>query len=240
MLKVWQYQEIDSDSIADPIERMIIYVAILEELDVEEVEEWSASKLVDKYNSVYLANTISESYKEKISIEKKELTLIDFSLISLGQFIDIEEWIKDGTKKNFHKIVSALYVIQESNGIKENTVEKYAEINVPYRSELIQDLPINDVHGAVQSYLSFREKFFKSYDIFEDPFKGVDVENLDEEERKIYEEDKAKLVEDDKNKWMKMLNILSGNDVTKFNKILKMNLFLAFNQLSYIIAESKK
>lgn len=240
MLKVWQYREIDSDSIADPIERMIVYVAIMEELDLEDVEDWPASKLVERYNSLQRVNQLSEQHKDSISINGQELTLIDFSLISLGQFIDIEEWISDGLKKNYHKIIAALYVIQEDKGIKENEVEKYAEINIPIRSELIDELPINGVHGAVQSYLIFRDKFFKSYAIFEDPFKDIDPSKLDEEERKIYEDDKAKQEQENETKWMKILNILSNGDVTKFNKLLKMNLFLAFNQLSYLIAESKK
>ena len=239
MLKVWQFREIDNESISDPIERMIIYVALMDELDIEEVEDWNSSDLVNKYNKLCRINEISDKYENQIEIEKTILTLINFSHISLGQFIDIEEWISEGLKMNFHKIVAALYVIQEKNGLKENTVESYEEINVPIRSELIDDLPINDVHGAVKLYLNFRDKFFKSYDIFKDPFEDVKVDELDDEEKKIFEEEKTKAEQDEKSKWMRILNILSGGDVTKFDKILKMNLFLAFNQLSYLVAESK-
>jgi hypothetical protein len=36
------------------------------------------------------------------------------------------------------------------------------------------------------------------------------------------------------NQWMVVLNMLSDFDITKFNQVLDQNLYLAFNQLSYI------
>jgi hypothetical protein len=94
-------------------------------------------------------------------------------------------------------------------------------------------MPVNQIYGACKKYLKFRETFFDSYELFKDPFEGVDVNNLTDEERIEYEKEIKEREKQNKNQWLTMLNILSDGDVTKFDSILDSNLFLTFNQLSY-------
>ena len=107
------------------------------------------------------------------------------------------------------------------------------KILVTFDTIVVTVVPIDFVFGAYKSYLNFRESFFKAYDVFSDPFEGVDVDELDEEERVIYNEE-IKQREKQGDQWMTVVNALSANDVTKFEKVLKLNLFLCFNQLSFL------
>jgi hypothetical protein len=116
----------------------------------------------------------------------------------------------------------------------DEITEDYSLVNVDYRAELISDIPVNQIYGACKKYLKFRDNFFDSYEIFSDPLSDVDPSKLDEEELYIYNEEMKEREKQGSNQWLTILNILSENDLTKFDQILKQNLFLTFNQLSWL------
>jgi hypothetical protein len=113
-------------------------------------------------------------------------------------------------------------------------------VNVKGRALLIEDLEINDVLGAGNKYLKWRESFFQSYDIFKDPLEGVDEEGATPEELQIIKEEKVKIEQDKENQWMNIVNILTSGDLTKFETVLNQNVYLAFNQLTYLNAQTKQ
>lgn len=234
MLKVRQYRELNEVVEGGIFDRMIQHISIISDLDPNEVAEYRPKQIIEEYNKLSPLITVSERYSNTIELDGKKLTFIPFEKLKLGQFIDLEELASKHQIANAHKIAALLYLETTEGGIYEDTIESYANVNVNKRAELIDELPIQSIYGAVNKYLSFRQKFFSSYEIFRDPFEGVKVDELDEEEKAIYNEEMKERNKNADNQWLVLLNILTGGDLTKFNLTLDTNLFLAFNQLSYI------
>ena len=62
---------------------------------------------------------------------------------------------------------------------------------------------------------------------------------MDDEEKAIYLEEKKEFENKGGNQWADILNLLSKEDITKFEPILKTNLFMAFNQISWLKSNKK-
>lgn len=234
MLKVYQYRAINSEVTDGVFEKMIHLVSVVNDLDPIDVQYWSSSKLVEEYTNSQRLTKISERYSSNITIGGVALSLLDFRNLSLGQFIDLEKLVSDGFHENIHKISASIYLSISGGGMLEQEIEPYEKVNIEYRSNLIDELPINQIYGACLKYLSFRESFFNSYDIFNDPYADVDPNELSEDERAEYDEEMKEREKHGKNQWATLLNVLSDKDVTKFNDVLKLNLFLTFNQVSWL------
>jgi len=240
LLKVRQFQELQEAHSDNLFYTMIHYVSIVYDLDPVEVEDWDSDKLIIEFRKIKDILNVKGKAKDTITIDGTELKTIELKLLKLGQFIDIEAYINDGYTDNLHKIVALLYLKQEGGGMTRLTLESLEDINVDYRGGLIQELPIVDVLSTCENYLLFRDNFFNSYDVFNDPFEGVDLEDMDDEELKIYEEEKQKAEQSKSMQWLNFLNVLSNYDITKWDKILDTNLFLAFNQFQIIAERNKK
>lgn len=238
MLKIWQYKEIN-DIERGHFDKMISLVSVYLNIDESEVLKWKSKTLIDAYQNAQNKCRLSDKYSQEIEIENTKFRLISFSRFTLGQFIDIESLVNDGEIKNLSKIIASLYLIHSENGIIESEIEKYSKVNIEYRAELIEEININLVYGALKKYLNFREKFFKSYELFNDPLDGINQTELDAEELAIFKEEIKEREKNSKNQWETMLNILSDNDITKFTTILNTNLHLCFNQLSYLKSNNK-
>jgi hypothetical protein len=239
MLSVRQYQELHEEVTDSIFYEMIHFISVANNLDPLEVEEWDSFKIIDEYDKVKYYAKLSNKHQEVISIEDTELHLIPFQTLTLGQFIDLETMVNDSFFNNLHKIAATIYLRVEGGGMVEEKPEQYANVNIEYRANLIQDLPAQMVVGACNKYLEFRQNFFNSYDIFSDPFAGVKVEDMDDEERAIYEEEKREHEKRGGNQWSDILNILSHNDITKFPQVLESNLFMTFNQLTWLKSNEK-
>lgn len=239
MLKVRQYQELHEGKAESVFYEMIHFVSVANDLDPLEVEDWDSFELIEAYDSVKNLTKFSTKPVERIDVESTTLELIPFQILTLGQFIDLETMVNDSFFNNIHKIAATIYLRMEGGGMVELKPERYADINLDYRGQLIQELPAQMVVGACNKYLDFRQNFFNSYDIFQDPFEGVDIENMDDEERAIYEEEKREHEKRGGNQWSDILNILSQNDITKFPQVLETNLFMAFNQVTWLKSNEK-
>jgi hypothetical protein len=67
----------------------------------------------------------------------------------------------------------------------------------------------------------------------------VKVEELDEEELQIYNEEMKQREQNRDSQWLMILNFISQSDITKFESILNTNLFMVFNQLTYLKNQTK-
>ena len=234
MLKVSQFRELHEFSQGSSIDKMIHVVSVILDVDPNEIADYKPKNIVSEYARLLPITKISDRYSEQITIDENQLHLLPFEQIKLGQFIDLEELINQSEIINMHKVAATLYLQKQGGQMIEETFESYANINVEYRSNLINELPVNLIFGAVQKYMTFRQKFFSSYEIFNDPFEGVDVALMDEEEREIYNQEVKQRESQSQNQWLMLLNSVTDNDITKFNTVLDMNLFLVFNQISYL------
>lgn len=234
MLLTRQYKEINSETLEGVFDKMIHLVSIVDDLDPLDVQEWRVDKLVNAYSVAQTKVKISDRYSESITIDDVTLKLQPFSKLTLRQFINLEEYVSKGFTPNISQIAASIYLAESGGGMYDVITEDYKNVNVDYRSELIDELPINHILGACKKYNKFRETFFNSYELFSDPYADVKVEELNEEEKAEYELEMKTRAKQGDNQWMVVLNMLSDFDITKFNDVLDQNLYLAFNQLSYI------
>lgn len=234
MLTLSQYQQLNSEHIEGVFEKMIHLVSVIDDIDLIDVEKWNSSKLIQSYNVAVKKAIISERHAKQIEIEGIKLDLIPSNQYTLGQFINLETYVNEGFEKNLDKISATLFLNIQGGGMTDEITEEYSLVNIDYRAELIGDIPVNQIYGACKKYLKFRENFFDSYEIFSDPLSDVDPSKLDEDELIIYNEEIKEREKQGSNQWLTILNILSNNDLTKFDQILKQNLFLTFNQLSWL------
>lgn len=218
---------------------MIHYVSVINDIDHREVENYDSKKLIKDFKDCRKHLKISGKYRKKIEIDNTELRLINFNHIKLGQFIDIESYINKGYIDNIHLIASCLYLKIEGGGMYEMKPEPIGEVNKKYRGQKIQYLPVSYILGACNQYLQFRSKFFDSYSVFQDPFEDVDENEMTEEELQLLEEEKKQMEKDRKTQWIRILNTLTDNDMTKFEKVLDQNLFFVFNQYEFIRAQKR-
>jgi len=221
-LTVQQYKEANEKFEGGAFEKMIFLVSVVFDLDILEVQDWRAHQLIEHYKRALDVVQITQKHKQEIEIDGELKRLIPFNKLSLGMFIDLE-----AGKDDIAKVCAILYTDKE----------KYSLIEIDERTEQINELPVSWVYGAYKSYLSFRDSFFKSYDIFTDPFEGIKVDELNDEEKEIYDTE-MKEREKQGDQWMTIVNALSQNDITKFEQVLDTNLFLCFNQLTYLKANS--
>ena len=234
MLLTRQYKEINSETLEGVFDKMIHLVSIVDDLDPLDVQEWRVDKLVNAYSVAQTKVKISDRYSETITIDDVTLKLQPFSKLTLRQFINLEEYVSKGFTPNISQIAASIYLAESGGGMYDVITEDYKNVNVDYRSELIDELPINHILGACKKYNKFRETFFNSYELFSDPYADVKVEELNEEEKAEYDLEMKTRAKQGDNQWMVVLNMLSDFDITKFNDVLDQNLYLAFNQLSYI------
>jgi hypothetical protein len=210
MLLTRQYKEINSETLEGVFDKMIHLVSIVDDLDPLDVQEWRVDKLVNAYSVAQTKVKISDRYSETITIDDVTLKLQPFSKLTLRQFINLEEYVSKGFTPNISQIAATIYLAESGGGIYDLITEDYKNVNVDYRSELIDELPINQIYADVK------------------------VEELNEEEKAEYELEMKTRAKQGDNQWMVVLNMLSDFDITKFNDVLDQNLYLAFNQLSYI------
>lgn len=239
MLKVRQYQELHEGKCESLFYEMIHFVSVVNDLNPLEVEEWDSFKLVTEFDKVKNLTKIPTKLTKQIQVNDVKLNLVSFERLTLGQFIDLETYVNDDYFNNLHKIASIIYLRLEGGGLNEVVAEPYENINIDYRANLIKELPAVQVIPACNTYLDFRKNFFNSYDLFDDPFSDVNEAEMDEEEKAIYLEEKKEFENKGGNQWADILNLLSKEDITKFEHILKTNLFMAFNQVSWLKSNKK-
>lgn len=239
MLRLNQYQQIKTKKTGGMLFQMIQYISIINDLYIDQVEQWNTDKVIEEFGKLKNKYKVSNKYSQSIELEGLQLNLILFKHLTLGQFIDLEHYTTEGYSENMNKIASVIYLHQKDGGLYEDTFEEYGKINIDYRSEQIAELPAQFTVGACESYLKFRKSFFESYDIFSDPFEDVDPEQMTDEEKQLFEKEKQIYEDKAGNQWTELINVLTNNDITKFDKVLSTNLFLSFNQLTYLYSKSK-
>ena len=234
-MKVHQWQQLRLPIDSGLFSRMIVFVSVLKELPIEDVESMGQRELIAHFKDVQYLARVSEKENKQINIGI-DLQLINFSLLTFGQFIDLETMVSEDWEANFCKIVASIYLHSEGGGLYEAKPEPYEHINVMHRAQLIEECERSEVYGAVQKYLKWRQTFFNSYELFADPFEGMDINNA--EDKAIIEEEKKRL-KNSGDQWMNILNTLTDRDVTKFEDVLRMNVYLVFNQLTQLKSGTK-
>ena len=159
------------------------------------------------------------------------LYIKSFNDITLGEFIDIEYYFLNPVE-NLHLISSILYRKQLVDKWGNIEWEPY-EYNVEKRAELFLDQPITKIIDVLNSYISFRDNFLKSYEnLFQEKSSDDDFDELEGRDKIDAEVEKMNNEKKSKWSWESILLGLSNGDVTKFDKLFRTSLILVFNTLS--------
>ena len=234
-LKIDRWIELNMEEYDGLISKMIHQVSIVKDFEPHIVGEWDVDDILSSYNDVkWITAPINDSDAvNEINPGELKLHLIDFNNIIFGQFIDLEYYIENGYIEHMAEIVATLYLQMTKVKFKKSEYENYGEIDIDERAfYLSSKVHINEVHGKVKSFLLWRDNIFSSYNFWDDSLDGIDVDELNDEERQIYKEETERIEKSKLTMWQDMLHMLSDGDITKYDGILETNIFIVFNQIA--------
>ena len=111
---------------------------------------------------VELQEKQNSSLKRIIEVEGKEYGFHpSLSNITLGEYADIETFIKDGLENNLPEIMSILYrpIVEKKN--KKYTIEAY-DGNISIRAEEMRKMNAEQVQSALVFFYNFAKELYQS------------------------------------------------------------------------------
>ena len=144
----------------------------------------------------------------------------DFDEMTLGEYADIESFIKSGAEKHLPEIMAVLYrpIKEEIDGVY--TIEAY-DGNIKIRTEIMRKMSATQVHSALFFFVSFQQSIIKNYGIIFDTTASGN-------EDAIASESFA-----DKWSWFGVMYRLTNADISKLDAITRLPLLECLTWLSY-------
>ena len=233
-IKVFQYQDLieyDQNNVLSVISKYIGYIEIISDIDYDIIEDMD---VIEVHSIIKNLQWLKKSPQNKLKNDIGYYKLINLYKLTLGEYIDIVNFKKD-LIKNLHIICSILYRRYKLDDFDNIIMEDYSNVDIHKRGEYFLDLSIDDTYPIIKHINDFDEHILKVYhNLFhiEEPEENLDPE--DEEELTPKEKvDLNREKEKENWRWEYLVNNLSGNDITKYNDVLKLPLILVFNNLSY-------
>lgn len=233
-INIRNYMDINSVEFETTIQKMVQYISIDTGIDPHIIMQKSSSYLSKAYKKSLWLNEpfVRADTKDVIYLDDLPLHIFDFDKITFGHFIDLEHLIENYFD-NIHYIIASIYLSSNKEKFKEREYEKYALVNIDERAEyILENIYVNDVYFNIEKYLSFRENFFNHFSNIFVTNEDIDIDELNEEELKIYKEELKIQEKNKKNVWSDIIEICSNGDVTKYDEVLNTNLFLVFSKLT--------
>ena len=143
----------------------------------------------------------------------------DFDEMTLGEYADIESFIKSGADKHLPEIMAVLYrpIKEEVDGVY--TIEAY-DGNIKIRTEIMRKMSATQVHSAL-FFVSFQQRIQNDYAIIFD-------RSASGNEDAIASESFA-----DKWSWFGVMYRLTNADISKLDAITRLPLLECLTWLSY-------
>jgi hypothetical protein len=230
-----QYYELDKAHTLglSYFEYQLEILAILWETSTDDELFW---ELEDETVSGLLTQ-LSFLKRPAISTKHSDYAAIDFNNLKLGEFIDIEYYLKQ--EESLHIAAAILYRKFKEDEWGHKTVEPY-KYDIQTRAEELLYAPCTNVIPLIEQYKIWREEFLAKYEnLFSAPL-GDDEEDDELVGREKIEAMKESLKEKTQAAfaWESLLWDLSGGDITKWDHLFKTSLILVFNTLSMKHAKS--
>lgn len=201
-------------------------ISILSDTDPEELEELSPEQLIE------IASEFSFIKREPSNTPKqavKGFMLKPLDALTLGEFIDLEHYISQSVQ-NFDILLSILYKRWKRDEWGNLIFEPYT-YKLDERTEVFNELSINEVFGAVNNYIAYSNDFKQRYENLFNPVIEQDEEvELDAEDLKAEQEEKVFT----KWSWEKLLYDIANEDLTKIDAVTDLPLVFVFNMLSMV------
>lgn len=224
-----QWQElnlIDTEEFNSVFLQTIEALSILSDTDPEELEDLDPEELLNLASKVsFIKREPSNKPKELV----KGLRLKPLDALTLGEFIDLEYYTTN-LAENITLILSILYKRWKTDEWNNLVFEPYT-YKLTDRQNIFNEVSINEVFGAVKTYIDYSNDFKQRYEnLFNPVIEETDSEELDEEDLKAEQEEKVFT----KWSWEKLLYDLSNQDLTKIDAVTDLNLIFVFNMLSMV------
>jgi len=213
-------------------------LAILADVDSDELEDLSIDELNNLFNSVKWAlHEPKKGFKSKLTIDDEDFIFKPFNKLTLFEFIDLEYFLSNDYIVHISHILSVFY--RRIDKDKWNNVEFEPYIFSPFeRFELFDDQIVTDVYGILTDYLKYRENFMQKYenlfnDNDEDDEEQDDINDFDSVDE--YKANKEAVEHGKKAKkwgWESLLFDLCDGDITKMDDVGNQSLIFVFNMLS--------
>lgn len=238
-MKLKHYLEIKDLKVSEfptDIEYIIEVVSILLDLPIEEVEEYSYTYLLEKFNEYKLLDY--SHYKEEVKVEGKRLNLIPLNLITLGEWIDLNYFTK--SIDTLPELLAVMYRFKTpTDEWEEDKYEEYG-LYVNKRSKLFLDVNIKEVIGVRKHFIDYKNNILERYSLLFNKDSEEELENLTQSELEEYK--RLVKLEESQNQfvWEQLLLQLSNRDISKVDKLLKTNFNIILNMLSVIKLEHTK
>ena len=201
------------------LDEMDLYIKTISEmtgLTPEEIKESEAEDILETGEQLY--NFINRQSKEvyyTFNHRGVEYELCDFSMMSFGQFVDIDTFMsKDEAYRisNLNELASYLFTEKGT---------KYGGSDFRKKAELFKDLPFRIIEGAVFFFMDFRKGITRTYS-------GLFAEQVAVEDT------------EDKNNFSQFwgyyiwITQLAENKIWKIDSITNLPLILCLNHLSFL------
>lgn len=201
-------------------------LSILSDTDPEELEDLTPEELINLANQVsFIKREPSNKPKQAV----KGFMLKPLDALTLGEFIDLEYYISQSVQ-NFTLLLSILYKRWKRDEWGNLVFEPYT-YKLDERTNLFNEVSINEVFGAINNYIAYSNDFKQRYENLFNPVIEEDEEvELDPEDLKAEQKEKTF----NKWSWEKLLYDLANEDLTKVDAITDLPLVFVFNMLSMV------
>ena len=212
-----------------PVDLLSLWLKIptmeIKDLPVEDV------KLVENYITQELSKDFNEDkLYDCFEFEGVEYGLEnDWSKLAWGAWVDFQVLSAQNIQDNIHSIMAILYrpvLKKDKNGKYE--IKPYKASEIQERAELFKELPMRYWLGAASFFFSnihFIHKQYKEFFDIDEQVKSVDDEGMEDTPKM----DKAQIT----NRFYFALTFqLAQEDITKFEQIDSMNVYLCLNAAS--------
>lgn len=160
-IKIVSYKPIDKPQL---FENEVNILSIIFDKPIDHFEEMSPNSIIELYNKfTFLSKLpeVSDKYPTKLKIKGYgHVRLTPFNELSLGQMVDIEEMVKDGMIKNYHKILAILYVPVKFNLFKFKW-EFLEDTTFKERSDKFLNLDFQTFYSVIHFFLSLGNRYTK-------------------------------------------------------------------------------
>lgn len=207
----------------------------------EDDELWDETNSEDLESLFKTTNWLNKqpttNFKKTIVLNSVEYHFKELKTLTLGEFIDLEYLFGINYITKLPEICAILY---RQNKIDSwgHTIIEPRTYNNKERAELILELPITEVYGVLQVYLSYKKTFI---DTFENLFEQAEISDEEDSDDHLepistidQQKNEAKEKALKKWAWERVIHKLGGGNLLNFDKVTELPLILVFNHLSMV------
>lgn len=224
------------------LEFNIVQLSIITNKPYEEIEDIPFDEFSDYYlnNTKFLSTKIPLKHKNIIKINDIVFHTINFNGLSVGEFIDLDNYTTDNYIGNLKLLLAIIYrqMIPSSNPLLYSSkIEEYGDW-IYVRSNLFGELRLVDIWGVIDEWLTYRSILFEKYDgLFDggvppEDDSDEDLSMLSGEAKIAYIEEKKRDEKIKKWGWEVMVLRLADMSVLNMDKVYGLNMLTCLNSLS--------